>query len=420
MPLEPGNSRAVVSKNISELTHHGSRPRSRQQIIAIALSNADRHPHRADGGAADLFYTPPVNSRDYRRDPLSSAGNPPPPKRQEANPEVTGTVAGNRKVEDSDLRAVYRTNIPFAAGGSNSPSEHLAEKIDRLQRLETENAVPDTSGTFYRRLLENGGGEPIPLRASGGGIGSVHMMPMHGIGANLNSGHEGSSHGIAPSMQTPWWTKAAAHQMTAPPRGGGIGFAAGGMSASQESPWWERSAASQAIHDHPFGGGYLNYAGAGRTDQLPLAVATDSHVLPADSLSGAGQDHSLAGARIMALATGVGPMGIPLKNLPHGHGPPAPPHAAATSNNDISTHLAGGGKGEKTSILAAGGEMVLPPWYVQFVGEWGQKTGEGKSGETVMDTGHRLIDRAIMRIRKFHIDFLKTAPKPKKAFGGAV
>ena len=40
MPLKRGSSRETISENISELTHHGSRPRSRKQIIAIALSNA--------------------------------------------------------------------------------------------------------------------------------------------------------------------------------------------------------------------------------------------------------------------------------------------------------------------------------------------------------------------------------------------
>ena len=49
MPLLPG--KANIGRNISELTHHGSRPRSHQQIVAIALANADRHP-RTDGGAA--------------------------------------------------------------------------------------------------------------------------------------------------------------------------------------------------------------------------------------------------------------------------------------------------------------------------------------------------------------------------------
>jgi hypothetical protein len=51
MPLQPGNSPAAISSNISELTHHGSRPRSHAQIVAIALANADRT-KRADGGEA--------------------------------------------------------------------------------------------------------------------------------------------------------------------------------------------------------------------------------------------------------------------------------------------------------------------------------------------------------------------------------
>ena len=40
MPLKSGSSRKVISDNISELTHHGSRKRSHKQIVAIALSKA--------------------------------------------------------------------------------------------------------------------------------------------------------------------------------------------------------------------------------------------------------------------------------------------------------------------------------------------------------------------------------------------
>lgn len=46
MPLLKGSSRKTISKNISELTHHGSRKRSRKQIIAIALSQARKSKHR--------------------------------------------------------------------------------------------------------------------------------------------------------------------------------------------------------------------------------------------------------------------------------------------------------------------------------------------------------------------------------------
>lgn len=49
MPLTPGSSRSVVSSNISELVHSG---RKQDQAVAIALSNARRHPHAAGGAAA--------------------------------------------------------------------------------------------------------------------------------------------------------------------------------------------------------------------------------------------------------------------------------------------------------------------------------------------------------------------------------
>lgn len=52
MPLQPGSDRATIGKNITELEEHGSRPRSHRQILAIALSEAQKHP-RADGGDTD-------------------------------------------------------------------------------------------------------------------------------------------------------------------------------------------------------------------------------------------------------------------------------------------------------------------------------------------------------------------------------
>jgi hypothetical protein len=52
MPLLPGTKN--IGANISELTHHGSRPRSRDQIIAIALSHARRHPRAAGGPIPNL------------------------------------------------------------------------------------------------------------------------------------------------------------------------------------------------------------------------------------------------------------------------------------------------------------------------------------------------------------------------------
>lgn len=53
MPLKPGSSQKVISENIKELHHHGSIPRSNKQIVAIAESNARRHPSPRAHGAGE-------------------------------------------------------------------------------------------------------------------------------------------------------------------------------------------------------------------------------------------------------------------------------------------------------------------------------------------------------------------------------
>lgn len=42
MPLLPGKKN--IGRNISELTHHGTKQRSHQQIVAIAEAVAHKHP----------------------------------------------------------------------------------------------------------------------------------------------------------------------------------------------------------------------------------------------------------------------------------------------------------------------------------------------------------------------------------------
>ena len=42
MPLRKGSSQKTISYNISELTHHGTKQRSHEQIVAIALAQARR------------------------------------------------------------------------------------------------------------------------------------------------------------------------------------------------------------------------------------------------------------------------------------------------------------------------------------------------------------------------------------------
>ena len=43
MPLQPGSDSATIGSNIHELTENGSKQRSHEQIVAIALHNAHYH-----------------------------------------------------------------------------------------------------------------------------------------------------------------------------------------------------------------------------------------------------------------------------------------------------------------------------------------------------------------------------------------
>ncbi len=99
---------------------------------------------------------------------------------------------------------------------------------------------------------------------------------------------------------------------------------------------------------------------------------------------------------------------FPLPQEVRGHGPPAAPHVPMDGG------FAQGGAGhDQTSILAASGEVVVPPEDVQALGERMIRDGRGKRGEDAMSAGHRGIDEAIDYVRKFVINWTKHAPKPK-------
>lgn len=286
MPLAPGSDRDTISRNISELTHHGSQPRSHDQIVAIALSNADRHPHRAAGGKMGV------------------------------------------------------------------PHPHL-----------------------------------------GGGIGQVARP-------------------VSMGQAMPPWTRSESNSLN------GIGrphFEAGGvMSMGQAEPPWTRSESRQ-ISDVPFHSGLIKSAVAGRTDRLPLAVPSESHIIPADAVSGLGQSSTDAGAQNWQASIHQGPWGVAPPKAMRGHGVSLShaPGLGRSHDSSIIDNSADGGRAT-TSILAAGGELVVPPEYVEDVGRRGIRDGLGKPGESPLAAGHRLLDVAIANVRKYNIEWLKKAPAPKR------
>lgn len=115
----------------------------------------------------------------------------------------------------------------------------------------------------------------------------------------------------------------------------------------------------------------------GRTDKHPMGVAPGSYVIPADIVSGVGQGNTKAGADAFNKLLKMGPYGTPGK-------------------------FADGGNVNPIEIVAAGGEIVVPPESVADVG----------GGD--VDRGHSILDAMVKRLRSQTIRQLKSLPGPKK------
>lgn len=131
---------------------------------------------------------------------------------------------------------------------------------------------------------------------------------------------------------------------------------------------------------------------AGRTDHLPMHVPSGSYVLPADLVSGLGQGNTIAGFKHLKRMFG----GTPYGGESQPYGAKGGPYGAEMP------HKADGGSTSSVPIVAAGGEYVLSPNQVKA-------TGEGD-----LDTGHRVLDEFVKRMRSELVNTLKNLPGPKQ------
>ncbi len=140
--------------------------------------------------------------------------------------------------------------------------------------------------------------------------------------------------------------------------------------------------------------GFLHSSVPGRTDKLPVSVKSGSYVLPADHVSALGQNNSLAGSEIVNKMFKLGPYGSTPTKL---RGTKVSvPHLDLRSNK-----FADGGSSEPTDIIAAGGEIVLPPEAI--VDRFGS-----------LEAGHKALDKWVVDTRKRHIRTLRGLKPPKK------
>jgi hypothetical protein len=137
--------------------------------------------------------------------------------------------------------------------------------------------------------------------------------------------------------------------------------------------------------------GPIHSAVAGRTDHLPMHVASGSYVIPADIISAMGEGNTMAGFKHMRTIFG----GVPYtgQEAPYGveggpYGEPLPGKA----EGGVAT----------VPIVAAGGEYVVTPEEVI------------QAGGGDLDTGHRVLDEFVKRMRAETVKTLKNLPGPKR------
>jgi hypothetical protein len=160
----------------------------------------------------------------------------------------------------------------------------------------------------------------------------------------------------------------------------------------------ERMLAHEVPHQ-----GFIHSPVPGRTDKLPISVSGGAYVLPADHVAAVGQGNSLAGANIVNKMFKMGPAGSTQMPL---HSAKSPmPHLNLTPKMPKMSDEGGArnphGAGKPTPIIAAGGEIVIPP--DKIIAKFGD-----------LDHGHKALDRWVTETRKKHIKTLRGLKPPKK------
>lgn len=171
--------------------------------------------------------------------------------------------------------------------------------------------------------------------------------------------------------------------------------AGGGLSLSSP-PYYERGAIRSMQEDTFHPAGLFKSDVAGRTDRLPRSVPADSFVMPADVVSGLGQNNTAAGAKILDGILSSGPYGTPL-----------PRSRRATGGT------ADGADSGLSHVMVAGGEYLISRNQLVNIGAKMRHAGKSRA-RSDLAAGHEWARGMVDKVRKMQMDFLKHAPKPKK------
>jgi hypothetical protein len=137
---------------------------------------------------------------------------------------------------------------------------------------------------------------------------------------------------------------------------------------------------------------------AGRTDHLPIHVASGSYVIPADIISSMGEGNTMAGfkAARKIFTRPMSFMGMPYDSGMEPYGESGLPYGARSVG-----HAEGGATGA-VPVVVAGGEYVVHPNDVVYIGRGN------------LERGHKILDSFVKKQRAKTINTLQKLPGPKK------
>jgi hypothetical protein len=371
MPLKKGKSQATISANISEMIKAGH---PRDQAIAAALSTARKV--RATGGEVDNDAPSPSNTETQSR--VGSVNFD-----QENG---LGQVPLNQNVNYRGFTAMMRpSKFLELAHKLESPKEHSVDHITNEIKKGKPIGSPFLNVDFetgrvkahegrHRMLAAQkvNGDQHVPVHIFGHGEDRARHLDKDAIHAFRRKMTSQDGFSSRDNFDDAFHLGQVVPG-TAKRHGGRIARASGGQVVTK-------------IHSGP-----IHSNVAGRTDHLPMNVASGSYVIPADIISAMGEGNTMAGFQHMRLIFG----GTPYTGESEAYGARGGPY-----NEPLPGKAAGGTA--TVPIIAAGGEYVLSPEQVM-------KVGKGD-----LDTGHRVLDEFVKRMRAITIKTLKKLPGPKK------
>lgn len=393
-----------------------------KQAVAIALSNARRHPKGgfgtggrayADGGvssgtALSFVPTPPAGGVSTTQTPPVSYNSSMPATSPNFGPIVAqvdrfgmpqntpnATLADSagkqvQMYDPSSFVNPLNSMMPANTATPTTPTVPTAQQNAINQALFTVPSQANNSQWMSHLTTPQ-------LSALLASIGSPSYRPNGNFGSDFTSDQQTKINDYLLQNNIP---------ISGLKKGGRVNkFASGGPSTAEADPWYMRSEARGVMHPE----GLIASHGAGRTDVHNISVPSGSYILPADVVSGIGEGNTLAGASVIDKMMHALPYGI--QGSHHGGGgsmgiPRAPAAHMMKQDEDFEPVKRGGtpkdkGHGEAVPIVVAGGEVLLHP------GTLIQKFGSLKKA-------HAVLDKFVLNARHQTIKDTRALKGPKK------